>query len=115
MSKFSLKVDLMRVGSWSIIVIEYLRDLRDMSKIGEESIRIVPDEIYVIPSKVLMMVVFPAPVLPTIPIFSPGLMLQLIPLRTSGRSFLYLAFRFLNSIAPAFTICSDIYSLGYQF
>jgi hypothetical protein len=44
----------------------------------------------------------PEPVLPMIATFSPLLILKLIPSKTSGRPFLYLALKFLTSILPVF-------------
>ena len=81
---------MIKVGSWSIMVIDSLRSLIGMSSTDFPSMNIFPDDIYVIPSSVLMIVVLPAPVLPTIPIFYPGLIPQVNPLITLGRSFLYL-------------------------
>ena len=43
-----------------------------------------------------MMELFPAPVLPTIPIFYPFLAEKEIPLRTKGRPYLYLALKSLK-------------------
>lgn len=79
------------------------------------SMIISPLDIYVMPSKVLIIVVFPAPVRPTIPIFSPGSILQVTAFSTSGRSFLYLTFNYLNSNAPFGITCSPPYYSEVQF
>jgi len=105
-SRFSRKVALMRVGSWSIMVTDCLNPFRGSSSIDCPSIKILPADISVTPKRVLIIVVFPAPVLPTIPIFSPLLILQVIPLMTSGRSFLYLTFTLSNSNSPFFMVPS---------
>ena len=76
---------------------------------------IFPEEIYVILIKVLMIVDFPAPVLPTIPIFSPLFILHVIPFITSGKSFLYLDFKFINSIFPWLITDYDSSYSGFQF
>ena len=105
----------MSVGYWSIIVIEDLKFLREISSIGLPSMRILPLDIYVTPSRVLIIVVFPAPVRPTMPTFSPDSILQFIPLMTSGRSFLYLTFSCLNSSAPFSIACTSPSYSGLQF
>ena len=69
------------------------------------STSILPLEISVTPRRVLMMVVFPAPVLPTIPIFYPDFISQSIFLITSGKSFLYLTLTLSNLIAPRGIAC----------
>jgi hypothetical protein len=95
-SKFYWKVDLIKVGSWSIIVISFLISLRGRDLMLLPSISTSPLSISVTLSKVLMIVVFPAPVRPTIPIFYPWLMLQVNPLSTRGKSLRYLTFVSIN-------------------
>jgi len=89
-SKFYLNVDLIRVGSWSIIVIEFLISFNGYDKIDCPSMRMSPWEISVMRNRLLIIVVLPAPVRPTMPTFSPGEILQDTPIRTLGRSVLYL-------------------------
>jgi len=71
-SRFSLNVDLISVGSWSIMVILCLRSLRLYSFKFRPSILTFPEETYVIFRSVLMIVDLPAPVRPTMPTFYPG-------------------------------------------
>ena len=99
-SKFSLKVEFMRTGYWSITVIYFRRFLIDIPLMFFLSIHIDPPDNYVIHIIVLSKVVLPEPVRPTIPIFSPGLILQLTPFKTFGRSDLYLAITCRNYISP---------------
>lgn len=86
MSKFYLKVDFIKVGSWSIIVISCLISFKGRVVILCPSMSTSPLAISVILSKVLIIVVFPAPVRPTIPIFYPGLIVQVKSLITLGKS-----------------------------
>lgn len=86
MSKFYLKVDLIKVGSWSIMVMPCLISLRGKLVMFWPSISTSPLDISVTLSRVLIIVVFPAPVRPTIPIFSPGFIVQLSSLMTLGKS-----------------------------
>lgn len=64
------------------------------------SMRIFPEEHSKIRSKQLIIVDLPAPVRPTIPIFSPLLIFKFKPLRTKGNSGLYLTFVSTNYISP---------------
>ena len=72
---------------------------------GWPSINSCPLESWVTLNKVLIIELLPAPVLPTIPIFSPALILTVISLSTSGKSSRYLDDIFLNSISPLVITC----------
>ena len=61
------------------------------------------------------MVDLPAPVLPTTPTFSPAFILKVRFLRERGRSILYLALMFLNSMSPRCMMVLCPYSIGDQF
>jgi hypothetical protein len=71
-----------------------------MSVIGIPSIRICPDETSVMRIRALIMVDLPEPVLPTMPTFSPALMVTLKFSMMFGRSSRYLMEAFLNYIYP---------------
>ena len=88
------------VGSWSIIVRLDLKSFKWYSSMPFPSNRMLPSAGSMILSKQLRRVDLPAPVLPTIPTFSPSLILRLIFLRMMGRSLRYLAEKFWNSMAP---------------
>ena len=75
-----------------------LRSLRLYSFILFSPIYIAPSVKSIILSRQLNKVDFPAPVLPTIPTFSPYFMNKFSLLIMVGKSFLYLAEKFLNSI-----------------
>lgn len=62
---------------------------------------ILPPQISTILVKALARVDLPAPVLPTIPTFSPPLMLTLSPLITRSDFLVYLSSTFSHLIAPA--------------
>jgi hypothetical protein len=113
-SRFYLKVDLIRVGSWSIMVIDCLRPFKGKFSNEMPSIYIFPAEISVMPRSVLMIVVFPAPVRPTMPIFYPALMLHFIPLITVGKSLRYLTYTSSKIISPFFMILLGVYSSACQ-
>ena len=81
-------------------VIFFRSSLRFIFEISTPSISIVPDSISNILNRLKMIVDFPAPVLPTTPIFSFGLIFIFKFLRTCGSSARYLANTFLYSISP---------------
>lgn len=95
-SRFSRKVDFIKVGSWSIIVISFLRSLSGNYPILLPSTKISPPTISVTLNRVLIIVVLPAPVRPTIPTFYPFFIVQFKLFKTIGRSFLYLTQVYLN-------------------
>lgn len=96
MSRFQRKVELRRMGSWSITVMAFLRFLRGIWVSGMSSNKISPSHISVNYKRVLRMVDFPEPVLPTTPTFSPSLITNCKPFNTLSNSFLYLTDTFLN-------------------
>lgn len=59
-----------------------------------------PSSISTIRLKAKLIVLFPAPVLPTMPTFSPPLIVKFNPFKTNSVSGLYLKKTFLNSIFP---------------
>lgn len=101
-SRLSLNDPFIKVGSCSIIVIQDRRSFKGYYLISFWSIKILPSAASKILSKQLIRVDFPAPVRPTIPTFSPCLMLRVIPLITSGSPYLYLAQYFSNFMSPCF-------------
>ena len=68
-SKLNLKLQLNKVGSWGITVILLLSYFNGTFAMSNPSIFIEPDKSSTILLRVKPIDVFPAPVLPTIPIF----------------------------------------------
>lgn len=101
-SRLNLKVPENRVGSYGITVIESLNCSKGIFEILTPSIIIFPLSIYTIRVILLIKVLFPAPVLPTMPIFSPLLILKSTPFRTSSLSGLYLKWTSWYSMSPIF-------------
>ena len=89
-----------RVGSYGIIVIFYLSYSREWSLILFPSIEIFPDSISMILVKAREIVLFPAPVLPTIPTLCPPSILKERPLSTFSVVGLYLTSTSSNSMQP---------------
>ena len=89
-SKLNLTVPLKRVGSWGIIPKRDLRSWSPIEHISMWSTTIFPPTGSTKRNKAPINVVFPLPVLPTIPILSPPSNVQLIPRRTRGAPGLYL-------------------------
>lgn len=89
-SKLNLTVPLNRVGSWGIIPNLDLRSWTPILEMSTLSTTIFPPTGSTSLNKALIRVVFPLPVLPTIPILCPPSNVQLIPFRTNGDSRLYL-------------------------
>lgn len=71
-------------------MILFLNQLSSIFEISSPLIRIYPDWASTILQRARQIVLFPAPVRPTIPTFSPALTLKLKLLRTSSVSGLYL-------------------------
>lgn len=99
-SILNLKVPVNRVGSWGIIVIFSLSCSKEWSAMLFPSMRILPSSISTILVNARLIVLLPAPVLPTIPIFCPPLMLRLRPFKTFSVFGLYLKTTSWNSIFP---------------
>jgi hypothetical protein len=99
-SRLYLKVPVKRVGSWGMIVIRLLRSSKGTFEMSYPSRKIDPlysSTILVIAKAIVLL---PAPVLPTIPIFSPPLTLKFRPFKTISVSGRYLKNTSLNSIYP---------------
>ena len=75
-SKLNFKVPVNIVGSYGMTVILFLNSSNGTSWISIPSMTILPSKISTILDIDKQIVLFPAPVLPTIPIFSPGLTLN---------------------------------------
>ena len=93
-SMFCLTVPLKRKGTWGMTEMCCLRECNPISKASWPPIE------YLDPlsgsnkrKRAWMMELFPAPVLPTIPIFSPWQMEKEMFLSTRGRPYLYLALK----------------------
>ena len=99
-SMLNMRVALNIDGSWGIIVIFSLKISKGTSAIFTPSINIWPENNSMILVKARAMVDCPAPVRPTIPIFSPGCAVKLMPLRTKSVVGLYLSLTSLNSTLP---------------
>ena len=76
-SRFERTVPAKRVGSCGMMTTASRRSCIPMVAISTSSMRICPSQGSVIPKRTEKMVDFPAPVWPTIPIFSPPLMERL--------------------------------------
>lgn len=113
-SRFCLKVELINTGYWSITVISLRNSFKGISEILLPSINNSPSVTSVMPIIVFRIVVLPDPVLPTIPIFSPLFILQVIFLRTLGRLTRYLTETCLNSISPEENKGSICYYSSFQ-
>ena len=83
-SIFSLKVPSINFGSWGIKDILSLNNFKSILDISTSSINIFPLEASKIRNNAKHKVVFPLPVLPTIPIFSPGFIVQFIFFKTKS-------------------------------
>lgn len=90
-----------------MIVIASLTCFKLISLMSTPSNEIFPLSFSTILVKALHKVLLPAPVLPTIPIFSPALILKVHFLRTRSVSSLYLRCKFLTLISPFFGHCSS--------
>ena len=99
-SKLNFNVPVNMVGSQGITVTFFLRQCISTSKIFTSSISISPSIISMILDKDRQIVLLPAPVLPTIPIFSPGLTSNVKFFRTTSVLGLYFKNTFLNSTFP---------------
>ena len=99
-SKLNLKEPVKIVGSYGIRVILLLKSYRFIYYILILSISIWPSKISTILQIAYEIVLFPAPVLPTIPIFIPFSTLKEIFFNTISVFVLYLKLTFLNSILP---------------
>lgn len=99
-SKLNLIDPLNRVGSWGMIVIASLTCYKLILPISTPSISILPPQSSIILVKARVMVLLPAPVLPTTPIFSPPLISIESSLRTFSVVGLYLSSTSENLIAP---------------
>lgn len=89
-SKLNRTLPLKRVGSWGIIPKRDLRSWSPIKHISTSSTVIFPSAGSTRRKSAPIKVVFPLPVLPTIPTLSPPSNVQLIPWRISGASGLYL-------------------------
>lgn len=85
-----LTVPSKRTGSWGMIPKRDLRSWRPNAEMSMPSMMIFPPDGSTNRNKTWINVDFPPPVRPTTPIFSPPVMLMLIPLRTKGVSGRYL-------------------------
>merc|ERR1719242_322721 len=83
-----------------MIVIAPLRSCRPSFLMSVSSIEIEPPLFSTMRKREMVIVLFPDPVLPTIPIFSDGLNVQVTFLRAGARSSLYLTSRSVTSIFP---------------
>lgn len=99
-SRLNQIVPLNRTGIWGMIVILSLKSDSPSFEISAPSILILPPHPSIIRQSARQRVDFPAPVLPTTPIFSPGLICKLSPQSTSSVSSQYQALKFSNSISP---------------
>ena len=99
-SILNLNVPVNKVGSCGMIVMLYLNLCSGISLILTPSTKIDPDSSSTILVKARLMVLFPAPVLPTMPIFWPASTSNDNPLRTSGVFGLYLNLTSLKDIEP---------------
>ena len=77
-----------------------LRELKARSLMFTPSIEILPSESSSIRERARLIELLPAPVLPTMPIFSPAPTVKLKPLRTVSVFSLYLAVTLSNFISP---------------
>mmetsp|Transcript_37012 Transcript_37012/g.36614 ORF Transcript_37012/g.36614 Transcript_37012/m.36614 type:complete len:227 (-) Transcript_37012:3136-3816(-) len=111
-SRLNFKVFLNRTGSCGIMVILSLRSANPTLEMSTPSISIDPLSASMILQRAKHKVLLPAPVLPTIPTFSPALMLRLIFLRTTSVSSRYLREKSLNSTRPLLIHCSPFSSFG---
>jgi hypothetical protein len=114
-SRFCRKVELISTGYWSITVISLRRFFKGISPTRLPSIVSSPSVSSVMPISVFSIVLLPDPVRPTMPIFSPLLILQLMFLRTRGRLDRYLTDTCLNSISPEANNGVTSYSYSFQF
>ena len=100
-SKLNFSVPVNMVGSQGITVTFFLRQCISTSKIFTSSIRISPSIISMILDKDRQIVLFPAPVLPTIPIFSPDLTSNVKSFRTTSVFGRYYKNTLRNSTLPS--------------
>jgi len=96
----NLKLQLNRVGSWGMTVILDLNSFKGTLAMSRPSILMEPDKSSTILLRVKPIDVFPAPVLPTIPIFYPDWMSNDKFLRTVSVYGLYLRQTLLNWTTP---------------
>ena len=99
-SMLNLRVPVNSVGSCGMMVTFLLSYSSEISLMFSPSISIEPPQISTILVKARLRVDFPAPVLPTIPTFSPAPILTESPLSTSSVFGLYLSLTSLIKISP---------------
>ena len=99
-SILNLRVPVNRTGSYGITVIRFLSSWIGTSAMSMPSSIILPENNSTILEIEMAMVLFPAPVLPTTPIFSPALTSKVRSCRTSSVVGLYLSWTFWNWIWP---------------
>ena len=100
-SRLNLRVPVKSVGSWGIRVILLLIRLSGSVAISTPSMSICPLSTSMILLMARLIVLFPAPVRPTTPIFSPGRTSKLRSLRTVSVFGRYFNMTFLNSRRPS--------------
>lgn len=99
-SRLNLIVSLNITGSCGITVMSFLKLSIFTAEVSIPSISILPDSISMMRDKARHKVLLPDPVLPTMPIFSPGWTSKLNFWRTSSQSFLYLSSTSLKDSFP---------------
>ena len=99
-SMLNLREPVNKVGSWGMMVTFSLSVFNAISEIFKPSIHIDPDSISTILLRLRLIVLFPAPVLPTIPIFFPPSISKVRPFSTKSVFGLYLSFTSLNVTFP---------------
>lgn len=99
-SRFTRSVAPNKNGSCGMIVSFLRKSCNPISLMFRSSITILPKLLSSIRNRPSVKLDFPAPVRPTIPIFSPDLMLNDMSLRAKSSSVRYLTEQSLNSISP---------------
>ena len=101
-SKLNLRVPSKIVGSWGMIVIQDQSLASSILEMSSPLINICPEYASTIRHRARHIVLLPAPVLPTIPTFSPAFTSNVKSFRTSSVSGQYLRWKFLNSTVPIY-------------